>query len=86
MNRGFAIALAIICCLAAFAQGETYKVGPDKDYKDLSEVADKLKAGDVVDVDPAYYRDTVVLRRSGTRDKPITIRTALNNTTTPLDP
>jgi hypothetical protein len=54
----------------------TYNVGPDQQYKELTDVPWlSLVAGDVVNI---YYRDTpyatlVGLRGKGTADKPITI-------------
>ncbi len=67
------IAAVSVIALAATASAVTYRVGPDEDIKTLSEIADDLEPGDVVEI-TGDITDSVVLRRSGTADAPITIR------------
>ena len=72
--------LAIQCLLvigllfaAATASAEVYRVGPGEKYSGVSQVADKLKPGDVVEI-TGDIEDCFVLTRHGTRKKPIVIR------------
>ena len=60
--------------LAGFAQAKTWQVGPAREMKALTSVAGKLKAGDVVELDPGTYREVLQLRASGTKEAPIVIR------------
>ena len=62
--------------LAGAARGETYRVGPGRAVKSLSAVAAKLRAGDVVEIDPGTYREVVRLAADGTAGEPITLRGA----------
>jgi hypothetical protein len=50
-----------------------FKVGANRSVKQVSEIADQLTAGDVVEVDPGTYSPFVV-KRSGMKNLPITIR------------
>lgn len=72
LQGGIALILATI---APSAWAATYEVGPNKTYKNLSEVASQLKPGDVVEIQGnATYPGNIRLRQSGTADKKITIR------------
>ncbi len=51
-----------------------FKVGPTREFHQLDQVADLLRAGDTVEVDGAATYSPVALKRSGLPDKPITIR------------
>jgi hypothetical protein len=51
----------------------TFSVGPARAYKEVSEIADKLVAGDIVELDPGQYKP-FILKKSGTSRSPITIR------------
>ena len=69
-----AILIAVLLLLAPAAHAETYRVGPHRATKTLAAVAANLKAGDVVELDPGTYRETLRLTASGTADAPITLR------------
>ncbi|WP_437965883.1 hypothetical protein WMF04_40630 [Sorangium sp. So ce260] len=57
------------------AAGTTYQVGPSRSYKTLGDVADRLKPGDVVEVDGnATYSGNVRITKWGTPSAKITIR------------
>ena len=63
--------------LARSATAETYQVGPAKAHKDLQAVQQRLKPGDIVEVDgDATYAGGVFFRaaQSGTASQKITIR------------
>ncbi len=69
--------LAALCLLLApsTAWATTYKVGPAQQYKQLSEVADLLGPGDVVELDgDATYAGGVVFAKAGSAASKITIR------------
>ena len=56
--------------------GIDYQVGPDKAYKKLSDINwDNLKAGDSVRIfyKPTPYKEKIVIRTSGTKEKPLRI-------------
>jgi hypothetical protein len=60
--------------VAPSAYAGVYQVGPDKPYRELSELP-RLAPGDVVEVDGgAIYAGGVVFTDSGAPDRPITIR------------
>jgi hypothetical protein len=72
----FAVLLWIFLPMG-FAFSATYEVGPSKPYKSISQVPlDSLEPGDTVEIfyreEP--YREKFILRRSGTKDKPIIIK------------
>ena len=46
----------------AIANATTYAVGPNKDYKMLSDVVPKLKSGDKVTIDAGEYFDCAIIR------------------------
>lgn len=52
----------------------TFRVGPSRTYSSLSAVAPLLRAGDLVEVDGGITYSPVEFTRSGSPDKPITIR------------
>lgn len=52
----------------------TYSVGPGRAIKTFNAVLPRLKPGDVVEIDPGVYRETVKLTVSGMRGAPITVR------------
>ncbi len=56
--------------------GVDYQVGPNKAYKKLSDINwDNLKAGDSVRIfyKPTPYKEKIVIRTSGTKEKPLRI-------------
>ncbi len=71
--------------LAAFSIGETayaetYQVGPGKPYRELTDVAQRLQPGDVVEVEGnATYSGNVSLSKNGSANSKITIRGILRN-------
>ena len=69
-------ALLIVCLslLGPAARAETVRVGPERATKTLAAVAATLKPGDVVEIDPGTYRETLRLTADGTADAPITLR------------
>ncbi len=76
-NRSLRPTWAALACLliaAASASAETYRVGPGRAVKAISAVAASLKPGDVVELDPGTYRETLRLTADGTADAPITLR------------
>ncbi|WP_437809813.1 right-handed parallel beta-helix repeat-containing protein [Sorangium sp. So ce1078] len=57
------------------AAGTTYQVGPSRSYKTIGDVADRLKPGDVVEVDGnATYSGNIRITKWGTPSAKITIR------------
>ncbi|MCG3178723.1 MAG: hypothetical protein BIFFINMI_01052 [Phycisphaerae bacterium] len=64
------LGLTLLSCGCA----QTYRVGPDRALKSVSALVDRLKPGDVVEVDPGIYREAMKLRANGTANAPITIR------------
>jgi hypothetical protein len=56
------------------AKGTLYKVGPARHYKDLGQVADLLRPGDIVEVDGDATYGSVLLSKDGTERSKITIR------------
>ena len=67
--------VAAALCSVHHASATTYQVGPGKPYADLSELADALAPGDVVEVDGDHgYPGDLHLKSSGTADQKITIR------------
>ena len=61
-------------------------MGPTREYKTLQDVAEKLEPGDVVEVDgDATYPGDVKFTKSGTAEKPITIRGIRVNGKRPID-
>lgn len=73
MRRRIGLMLALTMT-ASLASAATYRVGPGREVKTLTAVAGKLRAGDVVEVDPGTYREVLKLTADGTREKPITVR------------
>lgn len=69
--------LLFTCLQASCAVAAIYEVGPAKTYKTISQVPlDSLKPGDTVKIfyKEEAYREKFILRRSGTKDKPIIIK------------
>lgn len=67
----------VLALFARSAAAETYRVGPAKSHKDLQSVQQRLKPGDVVEVDgDATYPGGVFFRpgQSGTSSAKITVR------------
>ena len=58
---GCALLLPTVSCAAA-QSGTTYAVGPNHDYKMLSQVVPKLKSGDTVTIAPGEYFDCAVIQ------------------------
>jgi len=71
--------VAAISLFLAFLAGEVaatvYRVGPGEEYATISEVADRLEPGDVVEV-TGDITDSFTLTRHGTHAAPVTIRGA----------
>lgn len=67
------LAFAALILAAPVAQAETYRVGPGEEYATISEVAERLEPGDVVEV-TGDITDTVDLTKHGRHDAPITVR------------
>lgn len=63
----------------ANAFAATYQVGPNKQYRQISQVASQLKPGDIVEVDGNATYSSVSLTKSGTAQAKITIRGILQN-------
>ena len=70
----FAALPALALALALPADAETYRVGAERQDKTLASVLPRLRAGDVVEIDPGTYRETARLTANGTADAPITFR------------
>lgn len=68
--------LAAMLCGAALSAGcgTVYRVGPDRSFRSLGEVVDRLGPGDTVEIDPGVYREILKLKADGRADAPITIR------------
>ncbi|HSO00172.1 MAG TPA: hypothetical protein VLS89_17890, partial [Candidatus Nanopelagicales bacterium] len=59
----------------AAAGGATYRVGPSRQYKTLNQVADRLRPGDVVEVDgDATYPGEVIFENDGAPGQKIVVR------------
>lgn len=69
----FSVGLVVLG-LSSSAWATTYQVGPSRTDKNLGAVADKLKAGDVVELDGDATYPSVSFDRSGTAAAKITIR------------
>ncbi len=63
----------LVLALAACAGATVYRVGPDEEYSRISEVAPRLRAGDVVEV-TGDITDSFRVTASGSAVNPITIR------------
>jgi hypothetical protein len=57
---GLVLLMPVMSC--ASAQGTTYRVGADLEYKALSQVVPKLKSGDTVTIAAGEYFDCAVIR------------------------
>jgi hypothetical protein len=68
-----ALGVALVAFVPLYAHCETYRVGPDEKYTTLSQVAARLGPGDTVLVTGDIV-DSVRFTRSGSVDKPITVR------------
>ncbi len=65
----------LVLAISAAARAATYQVGPGKMYATLGAVAERLAAGDIVEVDGNNtYAGDVLLTKSGTATAKITIR------------
>jgi MYXO-CTERM domain-containing protein len=69
----FAFFLALTAWAGA-AGAETYKVGPGERFEQVSDLADDLKPGDVVEVSGGQTYEPVHFKADGSADAPITIR------------
>jgi len=72
--RALMIPLLLVATLAGRAGAATYRVGPTRRIKSLKPIAETLKPGDVVEIDPGTYREVMELKANGTKDRPIVIR------------
>jgi hypothetical protein len=52
---------------------KVFKVGPTRNYKQITEIVNELSAGDIVEVDSGTY-EAFELKRAGSLNAPITIR------------
>jgi hypothetical protein len=74
-TRVSAASAAIAILWASPALAETYQVGPGKPYTEISQLADALAPGDVVEVDGDHtYAGGIHFKSSGTPEAPITVR------------
>jgi hypothetical protein len=69
MSAGALLAVGILA-----AQATTYSVGPGRLHQEISAVADRLRPGDVVEVEGNAVFGPVRLTQSGTATQPIVIR------------
>lgn len=75
MRSRMITAMALGVLAAGTAAAATYRVGPDRAYTSLQQVAGLLNPGDVVEVDGnATYPGGVTFTRAGTAGQPITVR------------
>ena len=67
--------LAVTMCvlLLSAAHAETYRVGPDRPYKDLGAVAGLRAPGDLVEVDGNATYPPVLFTHAGTTERPIVV-------------
>lgn len=63
---------------------ETFRVGPQQKYRQLTELAGILRAGDVVELDGDATYDAVEFKRAGTPTQPIWIRGVMVNGKRPV--
>jgi len=73
MFRSACLASLVLPILCASLLSAEYKVGPSEKVTKISEIADKLTPGDVVEL-TGDITDSMVLKASGTAEKPIVIR------------
>ncbi len=74
---GFILVLVSVIILSSTTEAMIYNVGPGKKYEKIASVPfDRLDPGDVVKIfyRKKPYRERIILRRSGTKKKPIIIR------------
>lgn len=78
VTRLFALVIAAALAACGDVQesnpSKTYLVGPGRDYATLAAVAPLLEAGDTVLVDGNASYDPIVFQRSGSAERPITVR------------
>ena len=67
-----AVASALFLSVAT-ASGKVYEVGPGQKYETISQIAERLTAGDVVEI-AGDISDSATISVSGTPDKPVIIR------------
>lgn len=74
--RGIQLCLlaALAVAVPSAAPATTYQVGPTRETTTLQSILLRLRAGDVVELDPGVYRETVRLTCHGTRESPVTVR------------
>jgi len=81
----FLLCLAMLLGGTTAAAASSYQVGPSRKQHALQEVAPLLQPGDVVEVDgDAVYPGGVTFTRSGTAEKPITVRGVRRNGKRPV--
>jgi len=73
MRNLWVAATALVLLPAALALAEVYRVGPGEKVTKISEIADGLKPGDIVEV-TGDIADSMRLRASGTKEAPIVVR------------
>jgi len=70
--RTIAVLLAVVLMRPAAAT--IYRVGSEREVKNLQSIVSQLQPGDVVEIDPGTYREALRLRANGTKDAPIIFR------------
>ncbi len=68
------LSLALVFAFSLGARAATYRVGAERADKTLAAVLPRLKAGDVVELDPGVYHEVNRITSVGTDAAPITIR------------
>jgi hypothetical protein len=70
-----AVVAVLVAVFSGSAKAETWKVGPDEKAKNISGIIDNAAPGDVIEL-TGDIKDSFILRKSGTAEKPIVIRSA----------
>jgi hypothetical protein len=73
VTKTLVAAAVLLILVGAWASGETYKVGPGERYATVTQVADELQPGDVVEI-TGDITDPFTLTKHGTWEEPITVR------------
>lgn len=69
----------VVFSISENAFATTYQVGPGKPFRQLGEVAGRLKPGDIVEIDGDATYSSVAFSKSGTAAAKITLRGVLRN-------
>jgi hypothetical protein len=73
MPRLFLILALVLMSRIHVSSAETYRIGPQETHRTISEIADRLRPGDVVEVTGDIV-DSFLLSKDGTPSSPITVR------------